>query len=114
MSVISPVIYQLGIGGIGGFIAGYALKKLLKIVAVITGLFILALVYLSYKGILTLNYGELGNFIRGYRSHWASSSMDNAPNCKLAICRRFRISILLGIQNRLKRCEPAEHTTSIP
>jgi uncharacterized membrane protein (Fun14 family) len=35
----------VGIGGIGGFIVGYAFKKLLKIVAVIVGLFILALIY---------------------------------------------------------------------
>jgi uncharacterized membrane protein (Fun14 family) len=45
MSAITPLIYQVGIGGIGGFIAGYAFKKLLKIVAVIVGLFILALIY---------------------------------------------------------------------
>ncbi len=65
MSVIPPVVYQLGIGGIGGFIAGYALKKLLKIVVIIAGLFVLALVYLSYKGILTVNYEELGNLVSG-------------------------------------------------
>jgi len=63
MSAITPLIYQVGIGGIGGFIAGYAFKKLLKIVAVIVGLFILAFIYLGYQGIITINFGELENSI---------------------------------------------------
>jgi uncharacterized membrane protein (Fun14 family) len=63
MSAITPLSYQLGLGGIGGFIAGYALKKFMKIVAVIIGLFILALVYLGYKGIISVNYDELGNSV---------------------------------------------------
>lgn len=65
MSAVTPLVYQLGIGGVGGFIAGYALKKLLKIVAIIIGLFILALVYLGYRGILSINYEELGNAVSG-------------------------------------------------
>jgi len=65
MSALTPLAYQLGLGGIGGFIAGYALKKLMKIVAIVIGLFILALVYLGYKGIITINYGELGNAVSG-------------------------------------------------
>jgi uncharacterized membrane protein (Fun14 family) len=38
-------------------------KKLLKIVALIVGLFILALIYLAYQGIITINFGELENTI---------------------------------------------------
>jgi uncharacterized membrane protein (Fun14 family) len=63
MSALIPLTYQVGIGGIGGFIAGYAFKKFLKIVAVIVGLFILALIFLGYKGIITINFGELENSI---------------------------------------------------
>jgi len=65
MSALTPLLYQIGIGGIGGFIAGYALKKMMKIVAIVIGLFILALVYLGYRGIITINYGELGNGVSG-------------------------------------------------
>ena len=65
MSLVPPIAYELGIGGIGGFIAGYALKKLLKIVAVIVGLFVLALVYLGYMNIISINYGELEKAVSG-------------------------------------------------
>jgi len=63
--VLTPLVYQLGIGGVGGFIAGYALKKLMKIVAVIIGLFIIALVYLGYSGIITINFAELEKAVAG-------------------------------------------------
>jgi uncharacterized membrane protein (Fun14 family) len=99
MSVLPPVVYQLGIGGVGGFIAGYALKKLLKIVVVIVGLFILALVYLSYKGILTLNYGELENSLvdamglTGQIPEWITPIMANLP-----FAGAFGLAFLLGFK----------------
>jgi uncharacterized membrane protein (Fun14 family) len=99
MSVIPPAVYQLGIGGIGGFIAGYALKKLLKIVVIITGLFILALVYLSYKGILTVNYGELGNLISeavgltGQAPEWITPIIANLP-----FAGAFGLAFFLGFK----------------
>jgi len=65
MSFVTPLVYQLGIGGVGGFVAGYALKKLLKIVVVIIGLFIIALIYLGYSGIITINFGELEKAVSG-------------------------------------------------
>jgi len=65
MSALTPLVYQLGIGGIGGFVAGYALKKLTKIVVVIIGLIILLLVYLGYKNIITINYEALGDSVSG-------------------------------------------------
>jgi len=61
--VVTPIVYQLGIGAVGGFIAGYALKKVTKIVAVIIGLFVLALIYLGASGILTINYNKLGDAV---------------------------------------------------
>lgn len=59
--VVSPFIYQLGIGGVGGFIVGYAMKKISKIVAILIGLFIIALLYLGTSGIISVNYDKLWN-----------------------------------------------------
>jgi len=60
MSAVLPsVVYQLGIGGIGGFIAGYAVKKISKLIVVLTGLFIIFLLYLGTSGIISINYEEL-------------------------------------------------------
>ena len=57
--IITPLIGELGIGGIGGFLVGWALKKVAKLVAIIIGLGFLGLQYLSYKGIITIDYSAL-------------------------------------------------------
>ena len=59
--IVSPLVFQLGVGGIGGCIVGYALKKLSKLILVLIGLFILALIYLSTQGVININYGSLWN-----------------------------------------------------
>jgi uncharacterized membrane protein (Fun14 family) len=83
--IVTPLVYQVGAGGVGGFIAGYALKKLLKIVAVIIGLFILALVYLGYKGYISINYSALANVVSstlgltGQASEWITPIISHLP-----------------------------------
>jgi len=62
-AVLTPIVTQLGIGAVGGFIVGYALKKAAKIVAVIIGLFLVALIYLVNKGIITIDYGKFEDAI---------------------------------------------------
>jgi uncharacterized membrane protein (Fun14 family) len=62
MSEIFPSLgYQLGIGGIGGFIVGYAAKKISKLIVIVLGLFIVALLYLGVRGIISINYDALWN-----------------------------------------------------
>ena len=63
--ISSPLVYQLGIGGIGGFIVGYALKKIGKLIAIVIGLFIIALLYMGTKGILSINYDAFWNALAG-------------------------------------------------
>ena len=63
--IVSPLVFQLGIGGVGGFIVGFALKKLSKLVLFLTGLFILALIYLSTQGIINVDYASLFNALAG-------------------------------------------------
>ena len=66
MSEILPQIgFQVGAGGIGGFIVGFAVKKIGKIIAVIIGLFIAVLIYLGTQGILSINYEALWNAVAG-------------------------------------------------
>ena len=64
--IITPLVYQLGLGAIGGFILGFALKKIAKIFIVVIGIFILALLYLGVGNIININYGALPNAIGGW------------------------------------------------
>jgi uncharacterized membrane protein (Fun14 family) len=49
----------LGGGFLGGILIGYALKKVIKVVAIIAGFFLAALAYLQYQQIASLNWGKL-------------------------------------------------------
>jgi len=53
-----PIAFQLGIGGIGGFFVGYAVKKIVRI-AVIIGVFAFSLMFLAYTNVINVDYDEL-------------------------------------------------------
>jgi uncharacterized membrane protein (Fun14 family) len=61
--IITPVVYQLGLGVVGGFIVGFALKKIAKLFIVVLGIFIIALLYLGINGVISINYGALWNSV---------------------------------------------------
>ncbi|MEM2127893.1 MAG: FUN14 domain-containing protein [Candidatus Bathyarchaeia archaeon] len=63
--LLAPLAFQVGAGGIAGFIVGYALKKLARLVAVIAGIFFVVLLYLSYIGIININYDKLIEALKG-------------------------------------------------
>ena len=63
--VLTPLVYQLGIGGIGGVLAGYAVKKISKLILVLIGLLVFFLFYLGTQGIIRINYEELWNALAG-------------------------------------------------
>ena len=46
-------------GFFGGILIGYALKKIIKIVAIIAGFFLAALAYLQYQQIANINWDRL-------------------------------------------------------
>jgi uncharacterized membrane protein (Fun14 family) len=56
--IFTPIIMQLGIGGIGGFFIGYLIKKALKF-ALIIGAFAFAMAYFVYESSIQINYAQL-------------------------------------------------------
>jgi uncharacterized membrane protein (Fun14 family) len=64
--IIAPVVYQLGLGAVGGFIVGFALKKIAKLFIILLGIFIIVLLYLGINGVISINYGALWNTITGW------------------------------------------------
>ena len=62
----APILFQLGIGGIGGFFIGYAIKKVVK-VALILGMVVFSIIFLVYTNVIDIDYSGLveiaSNFI---------------------------------------------------
>jgi uncharacterized membrane protein (Fun14 family) len=57
--VLTPIVYQIGVGGVLGFFVGYAFKKMTRIAAVIIGVFAFVPIYLGYEGVISINYDKL-------------------------------------------------------
>ena len=62
----------LGSGSLVGILIGYALKKVIKIAAIIVGLFLAGLAYLQYHQIAKINWNKLQQV-----SEWALTTLAN-------------------------------------
>jgi uncharacterized membrane protein (Fun14 family) len=58
-SNIMPFVSTIGFGGIADFLVGFALKWIMKILAVIAGVFFAALLYLESQHIVNVNWDKL-------------------------------------------------------
>jgi uncharacterized membrane protein (Fun14 family) len=54
-----PIAATIGGGFFVGILIGYALKKVVKVVAIVVGLFFAGLAYLQYQQILNINWNKL-------------------------------------------------------
>jgi uncharacterized membrane protein (Fun14 family) len=64
--VLTPVVYELGLGAVGGFVVGFALKKIAKIFLIVIGIFVAALLYLGASDIITINFSALWSTVSGW------------------------------------------------
>ena len=65
VEILTPLLTQLGVGGVAGLCTGYALKKIGKLVAVLVGIAFLGLELLAYRGIISINYSALQEWASG-------------------------------------------------
>jgi uncharacterized membrane protein (Fun14 family) len=59
ISDLMPFAGTIGGGFVVGLLAGYAIKKIIKIAAVIVGLFIAVLAYMQYQRIFDVNWAKI-------------------------------------------------------
>ncbi|MGI0049330.1 MAG: FUN14 domain-containing protein [Nitrososphaera sp.] len=56
---IGFILASVSSGGIAGFLIGYAVKKGIKIIMTIAGLFLAGLAYLNYQGMISVDWDEV-------------------------------------------------------
>jgi len=56
---IGFILTSLSSGGIAGFLIGYAVKKGIKIILTIAGLFLAGLAYLNHQGLINVDWGDV-------------------------------------------------------
>jgi uncharacterized membrane protein (Fun14 family) len=89
---LEDFVFSAGGGFLFGTAAGYSIKKVMKIVAIIIGLFVAALAYLSYKGLIDVKWVAMENITRGALVN-ASGQVVHALNntaTQFAGCRNIR------------------------
>jgi uncharacterized membrane protein (Fun14 family) len=64
-SSVMPFVSTIGFGGIAGFLIGFAIKRIMKILAVIAGVFFAALLYLESQHIVNVNWDKLQTISNG-------------------------------------------------
>jgi len=61
----APILFQLSIGGIGGFFIGYTIRKVVK-VALILGIVVFSLMFLVYTNVIGVDYSGLVKMISNF------------------------------------------------
>src|SRR2546421_7530589 len=73
-SNILPLASTIGFGSIVGFLVGFAIKRIMKILAVIAGVFFAALLYLESQHIVNVNWDKLQTISNGVLSTIATTA----------------------------------------
>ena len=58
--LLTSVLFQLVIGGVGGFLIGLLIRKVVKL-ALVIGLIVFAVFLLAYTGIIDIDYSSLSD-----------------------------------------------------
>ena len=77
---IMPFVSTIGFGGIVGFLIGFMLKRIMKILAVIAGVFFAALLYLESQHIVNVNWDKLQTISNSVLSTITTAATTNATS----------------------------------
>jgi uncharacterized membrane protein (Fun14 family) len=73
-SSVMSFVGTVGFGGIAGFLIGFTIKRIMKILAVIAGVFFAALLYLESQHIVNVNWDKLQTISNGVLSTIATAA----------------------------------------
>ena len=79
-SSIMPFMSTIGFGGIVGFLIGFTIKRIMKILAVIAGVFFAALLYLESQHIVNVNWDKLQIISNNVLSTITTTAATNATS----------------------------------
>jgi uncharacterized membrane protein (Fun14 family) len=97
---ISSVGTVVGSGFFGGLLLGYAFKKVVKLIAVIAGLFISGLAYLQYQQLATFKWDSIEGTITSLANTTASTF--NEYDIETVGLTNFGIPLTIGMPSQNK------------
>ncbi len=94
---------QIGFGGLIGFVVGFAIKKLIKLLLVAAGLFFLGLQLLAYEGYITINWQKFEFSLSNLAHKLPDFAVGNPISSFLIFGMPFGASFALGFFFGLKK-----------
>jgi len=62
---VESLIADLGYGGFAGFVVGYAARRVLNILLMLMGLYLLSLLWLQSKGVIDIHWSAFLHLFKG-------------------------------------------------
>ncbi|SHK17140.1 FUN14 domain-containing protein [Thermocrinis minervae] len=90
-------VLDLGFAGLAGYALGYTIKRLMHFLFVLFGLYVLSLLWLESKGIITVEWKNLLHVFGGMFSGFNSFTQSILK--KLAFSGTFAMGFFLGFKS---------------
>jgi uncharacterized membrane protein (Fun14 family) len=74
---LTPMSASIDGGFFGGLLIGYGLKKVIKMLAIVVGLFLAGLAFLQYQQIASINWNKIEQTIAAFASTTTGTINDN-------------------------------------
>ena len=95
--IITSILTVIGYGLLGGIVAGYAFKRIAKLLVILIALILVAVNYFGYTELLGINYKFLTNFLIE-RTELLGSSLLTAALVNFPFAIGFLLGFIIGIR----------------
>jgi uncharacterized membrane protein (Fun14 family) len=93
--MITSISASVGGGFFGGILLGYALKKVVKLIAIVVGLFLAGLAYLQYQQVAFVNWAKVEGIISAIVN--ATTNTFNDYNIEILAMTNLGIPLIGGM-----------------
>ncbi|RMH80363.1 MAG: hypothetical protein D6674_03825 [Acidobacteria bacterium] len=87
---------DLGYAGFAGFVVGFAIRRVLNFFLMLMGLYLLSLMWLANKGVLTVNWDQLFVLFKGMFAGFSDFVLGLVR--KLAFAGSFAVGFAIGFK----------------
>ncbi len=92
----SELIFDMGYAGFAGFVVGFAIRRVLNFFLLLLGLYILSLMWLASKGIITVQWEQLFALFKGMFEGF--TAFVHGLIRKLAFAGSFAVGFAIGLK----------------
>ncbi len=93
---LGDFLLDMGYAGFAGFVVGFAVRRVLNLFLLLLGLYILSLMWLASKGIISVNWDQLFVLFRGMFEGFTAFVQGLIK--KLAFAGSFAIGFAIGFK----------------